>query len=184
MSLIGKKPVDIPGGANISLSGRTITVQGPKGTLTLEHRPEVTVAVDTDAKQVVVENPGEVKTAKKFHGLTRSLIHNMLIGVTQGFEKKLEINGVGWNAQLQGRTLKLNLGYADTRTLEVPMGVEVAIDGGTRLTVSGPDKQAVGQFAAAIRIQRPPEPYNAKGIKYADEVIARKEGKAFAGGGG
>jgi len=184
MSLIGKKPVDIPSGVTVSVSGRTVTVQGAKGTLTYEHRPEVTVTVDEAAKQVAVANPGEVKSAKKYHGLTRSLIFNMIVGVSEGFTKRMEINGVGWNAQLQGRKLNLNVGYADTRTLEVPMGVDVAIDGGNKLAITGTDKQAVGQFAAMIRLQRPPEPYNGKGIKYADEVIARKEGKAFAGGGG
>ncbi|MBI1372889.1 MAG: 50S ribosomal protein L6 [Phycisphaera sp.] len=184
MSLIGKKPVEIPGGVTVTLSGRTITAQGPKGTLTYEHRPEVSVTIDTDAKQVVVDNPGDVKQAKKYHGLTRSLVQNMVEGVSKGFVKNLEINGVGWNAQLQGRKLNLNLGYADTRTLEVPMGVEVVVEGNGKLAISGADKQAVGQFAASIRRQRPPEPYNGKGIKYAGEVIIRKEGKAFAGGGG
>ena len=182
MSRIGKKPIDVPGGVKVSLAGRTVTVQGPKGTLKYEHRPEVAIEVREADKKIVIKNPSENKSHSKYHGLTRALIRNMVEGVATGFKKELEINGVGWTAQLQGRKLKLVVGYADPRVLDVPQGVEVQVQQ-NKITVSGADRQAVGQFAAAVRAQRPPEPYNAKGIKYIDEVIIRKEGKAFAGGG-
>ena len=179
MSRIGKKPVDVPGGVKVSLAGNLITVQGSKGTLTYSHRPEVTVKVD--GQQVVVERQDDAKASRAYHGLTRSLIQNMVIGVSTGFKKDLEINGVGWTAQVQGRKLTLNVGYADPRVLDIPMGVEVVVTG-PRIAISGADKQAVGELAARARGQRPPEPYNGKGIKYTDEIIVRKEGKAFAGG--
>ena len=117
------------------------------------------------------------------HGLTRSLIANMIVGVTEGYKKELEITGVGWNAQVQGQKVNLNVGYADTRVVPIPDGVTVEVQGGTKISVTGADKQKVGQCAAQIRSHRKPEPYNAKGIKYSDEVVARKAGKAFAGGG-
>ena len=182
MSRIGKQPVPIQGSAKVSVTGRTVTVQGGNDTLTLEHRPEVSVRVDDTGKEVVVERENDSRQAKALHGLTRSLIANMIEGVTKGFTKDLEVVGVGWNARLQGKTVALNVGYADTREVEVPAGVTVTIDG-PRIKVSGPDKQMVGQVAAEIRSHRPPEPYNGKGIKYADEQITRKQGKAFAGGG-
>jgi large subunit ribosomal protein L6 len=180
MSRIGNKPIDLPAGVNVSVSGRTVTVQGKSTTLTYEHRPEVSVKVED--KQIVVERSNDQKQTKAYHGLTRALINNMIVGVSEGFKKELEINGVGWTARLQGRKLALNVGYADTRELEVPMGVDVQVQG-NKIIVTGAEKQAVGQFAAATRAQRPPEPYNGKGIKYSDEIIVRKEGKAFAGGG-
>jgi large subunit ribosomal protein L6 len=171
----------LPSGVSVSVSGRTVTVQGKSGSLSIEHRPEVTVKVEDG--QVVVERNRETKPARAFHGMTRALIANMVTGVTEGFKRELEINGVGWTARVQGKTLALNVGYADTRELAIPMAVNVDVQG-NKITVSGMDKQQVGQFAARIRGQRPPEPYNAKGIKYVDEVLIRKEGKAFAGGGG
>lgn len=180
MSRIGKMPVTIPSGVNVSVSGRTVTVQGKSGTLTYEHRPEVTVKVEDNS--VVVTRNDEQKQTRAYHGLTRALINNMVQGVTEGFKRDLEINGVGWTARVQGRKLALNVGYADTRELEIPMGVEVDVQG-NKIAVTGADKQAVGQFAARVRGQRPPEPYNHKGIKYAEEVLVKKEGKAFAGGG-
>jgi len=180
MSRIGKKPIDVPSGVNVSVSGRTVSVQGKDSTLTYDHRPEVTVKVED--KQVVVQRADDQKQTKAYHGLTRSLVQNMIIGVTEGYKKELEINGVGWTARVQGRKLALNIGYADTRELEIPMGVDVDVQG-NKVSVSGADKQAVGQFAAWVRGQRPPEPYNHKGIKYSDEQLIKKEGKAFAGGG-
>lgn len=182
MSRIGKKPIDVPGGVKVSVAGRTVTVQGPKGTLKYEHRPEVAVEYSDADKKVHVKNPAQAQTASKYHGLTRALIRNMVEGVATGFKKELEINGVGWSAQVQGRKLKLVVGYADPRVLDIPQGVEVQVQQ-NKITVTGADRQAVGEFAARVRAQRPPEPYNAKGIKYSDEVIIRKEGKAFAGGG-
>ncbi len=182
MSRIGKKPIPLASGVTVTVAAGTVTVQGPKGTLTMDHRPEVTVTVNNDDKQIEVAGVDDAKATRAFWGMTRALINNMVVGVTAGFQKDLDINGVGWNANVQGRTLALNVGYADTRKLDIPMGVDVEVSG-ARVKVSGTDKQAVGEFAAKVRAQRPPEPYNAKGIKYADEVIVRKEGKAFATGG-
>jgi len=180
MSRVGKQPIPT-GDAKVSVSGNQVTVETSKGKLNMTHRPEVSVRIDEDTKQVVVERNGESKKAYAMHGLTRALIANMITGVTEGFTQELEITGVGWNAQLQGQTLNLNIGYADTRKLKVPDGVTVEVQQ-NRIKVSGADKQAVGQFAAEVRGQRPPEPYQGKGIKYTDEVITRKEGKAFSGG--
>ncbi len=180
MSRIGKIPVAIPSGVSVSVSGRTVTVQGAKATLTLDHRPEVAVKVED--KQVLIERNDEERATRAYHGMTRALIQNMVVGVSEGFKRELEINGVGWTARVQGRKVALNVGYADTREVEIPMGVEVDVQG-NKIAISGADKQAVGQLAAKIRGHRPPEPYNHKGIKYADEVLVKKEGKAFAGGG-
>lgn len=183
MSLIGKKPIAIASGATIKVTGAEVSVQGKLGTLTYTLRPEVTINVDADAKLVTVERKNDSRTAKAMHGLTRSLIANMIEGVTAGYKKELEISGVGWNAQVQGKKVNLNVGYADTRVVPIPDGVNVEIQSGTKITVTGYDKQKVGQCAAQIRSHRKPEPYNAKGIKYVGEVITRKAGKAFAGGG-
>lgn len=179
MSRIGKQPVPIEGGASVSVAGRTVTVEKGSAKLVYEHRPEVTVKVADG--QVVVERRGESRQVRAYHGMTRALIANMIEGVTKGFSKELEIVGVGWNAQVQGQSVKLNVGYADTKAVKIPMGVTVEVNG-PRIKVSGPSKQLVGQCAAEIRSQRKPEPYNGKGIKYSDEQIVRKAGKAFAGG--
>ena len=181
MSRIGTIAIDVPDKVTVTIDGRKVTVQGEKGTLEYEHRPEVAVAWEADEKKVRVTRSNDLKQTRAYHGMTRSLIQNMVLGVTQGFRKDLEVNGVGWTARLQGKTLALNVGYADTREVAVPMGVDVEVQG-NRIIVTGIDKQAVGQFAAEARSQRPPEPYNGKGIKYADEQITRKEGKAFASG--
>ena len=182
MSRIGKIPVPIPSGVQISVQDHLLTIEGKQGRLTFEHRPEVTVTVDKDANEVVVGRETDDRQSRALHGTTRSLIANMIEGVTDGFKKELEITGVGWSAQVSGQQVNLNVGFADTKTVPIPMGVEVNIDG-MNITVTGPDKQKVGQLAAQIRQVRPPEPYNGKGIKYADEQIIRKEGKAFAGSG-
>jgi large subunit ribosomal protein L6 len=181
MSRIGKKPVAVPAGVNFTVAGRTITVKGPQGTLSYEHRPEITVQFDDKEKKVVVTRGGDAKSDKAYHGLTRALINNMIIGVTQGYKKELEVVGVGWTAKLQGKKLTLNVGFADPRELDIPAGlkVEVALP---KINISGADKQMVGEFAARVRAQRKPEPYNGKGIKYTNETIIRKAGKAFAGG--
>lgn len=181
MSRIGKKPVPLPSGVKCHVSGSDVTVESSKGKLMITHRPEVTVKVEGD--QVVVDRTQDTRTGRAMHGLTRALINNMVIGVSEGFKKELEINGVGWTAQVQGKSINLNVGYADTRKLDIPMGVDVQVQG-NKIAVSGPDKQAVGQLAADIRRQRPPEPYNGKGIKYSDEQIVRKQGKQLAGGAG
>lgn len=181
MSRIGKKPVPIEGGAKVAVAGRTVTVEAGSNRLSFTHRPEVSVRVDDAARQVVVERAGDTRVHRAMHGLTRALIANMIQGVTKGFSRELEVVGVGWNARVQGRLVALNVGYADTREVGIPMGVNVEVEG-NKIKVSGPDKQLVGQCAAEIRAQRKPEPYNGKGIKYIDEQITRKAGKAFAGG--
>ncbi len=183
MSRIGNKPVALPSGVKVAVSGdRVVTVESGNKKLTMTHRPEVSVQVDEASKQVVVTRRDDSRTARALHGLTRALIANMVTGVTTGFSRELEVNGVGWTARVQGKKVALNVGYADTREVAIPDGVTVEVQG-NRIKVSGPDKQAVGQLAANIRAQRKPEPYNGKGIKYVDEVIIRKQGKAFAGGG-
>jgi len=182
MSRIGNKPVALPSAVKVAVNNRLVTVEAGGKKLTYTHRPEVTVTVDEAGKQVVVARRDDSRTARAMHGLTRALISNMITGVTTGFVRDLEINGVGWTAKLQGKKVVMNIGYADMREVEVPAGVTVEI-AGNKIKVSGSDKQAVGQLAANIRAQRPPEPYNGKGIKYAEEVIIRKQGKAFAGGG-
>ncbi len=184
MSRIGKQPVPVPAGVKVAVNPakRLIEVSGAKGTLSLTHRPEVNVAWAESEKQIVCTIPdsaldnGQVRA---YWGLTRSLINNMIHGVTKGYELKLEVVGVGWQAKLQGKNIVLNVGYADPVVLEVPAGVKVEIANNTQIAISGPDKQMVGQFAAAVRSQREPEPYNGKGIKYTTEVIQRKQGKAF-----
>ena len=179
MSRIGKKPVPIASGVTVKVNGSEVSVQGKLGTLTYGFRPEVSVSVDEDNKQVVVDRADDSRVAKAMHGLTRSLIANMIEGVVNGYKKELEITGVGWNAQVQGMKVNLNVGYADTRVVPIPEGVKVEVQGGTKISVTGIDKQKVGQCAAQIRSHRKPEPYNAKGIKYSDEVVTRKAGKAF-----
>ena len=179
MSRIGSKSIEVPKGVTVTVNGRTVTIKGAKHSLSYEHRPEVQVA-SADNK-ITVTRTGDNKESRAYHGLTRALLNNMVEGVSKGFRKELEIVGVGWTARVAGKKIALNVGYADVREVEIPAGVTVEV-AQTRITVSGPDKQAVGQLAAAIRAERKPEPYNGKGIKYVDEVLIRKEGKAFAGG--
>jgi large subunit ribosomal protein L6 len=180
MSRIGNKSIAIPSGVKVVINGRDVSVESGDKRLAITHRPEVTVRVDGD--QIIVERDNDSRTSRAMHGLTRSLIANMVEGVTKGYEKNLEVNGVGWTAKVQGMNLALNIGYADTRVVPIPAGITITVDG-NKIKVSGIDKQKVGQMAAVIRAQRPPEPYNAKGIKYSDEQIQRKAGKAFAGSG-
>ncbi|MCK4501694.1 MAG: 50S ribosomal protein L6 [Desulfuromonadales bacterium] len=176
MSRIGKLPVTIPSGVKISLDGNTMTVVGPKGTLTQTMHERMTIAVETE--QVKVASPAENKQDGALHGLTRALINNMVVGVTAGFQKDLEINGVGYRAEIKGKVLTLSLGYSHPVTYELPDGISVEIEKQTKLSVKGIDKQLVGSAAAKIRSFRKPEPYKGKGIKYADERILRKAGKA------
>lgn len=183
MSRIGKQPVHLPDGVKVSVRDRVVTVEAGAKRLSMTHRPEVSVVVDEDARAVRVARGRDDRASRALHGLTRSLINNMVEGVTKGFDRQLEVVGVGWTAVLQGRAVHLNVGYADTRVVDLPDGVSVEVKG-ARINVSGADKQAVGQVAAEIRSHRPPEPYNGKGIKYAEEQITRKQGKAFAGGAG
>lgn len=176
MSRIGKLPVAIPSGVKIALDGTAMMVQGPKGTLKQNLHERMTIAVE--AEQVVVTRPTDEKQDTALHGLTRALINNMVVGVTTGFEKVLEINGVGYRAELKGKILVLSLGFSHPVEYELPEGISVDVEKQTKLTVKGIDKQLVGSAAAKIRSFREPEPYKGKGIKYADEHIVRKAGKA------
>ena len=182
MSRLGKKPINVPSGVKIDVSQGAVAVEGPKGKLSIEHRPEVDVSHDEDGKVITVtvdEKYLKLDRVYRAHwGTTRALINNMIEGVTKGYEKKLEIVGVGWVANMSGNTLSLKVGYANTIEMPIPPGVDVQVEKQT-ITISGADKQAVGQFAAAVRGKRIPEPYNGKGIKYTDEIIQRKSGKAF-----
>jgi len=191
MSRIGLKPITIPSGVKVAVSGRTVNVEGPKGKLSWTHRDEVTVQLDEASKEILVQRKAEDRASKSLHGLSRSLIANMVIGCSEGFSKKLELYGVGFGVQVQGNKFSMTCGYSHPVTFEIPMGVSVDVErpqarGDSEpavFTVSGPDKQAVGELAASIRRSRPPEPYKGKGVRYADEYVRRKVGKAFAGGG-
>ncbi len=182
MSRIGKKPIPLPGNVKVSVQANQVTVESGANRLSITHRPEVTVRVDNDTKEVVVERRQDNRVSRAMHGLTRALISNMILGVTQGFSRELEINGVGWGAKVQGMKVVLNIGYADAKEIAIPTGVKVDVQG-NRVKISGADKQKVGQLAAEIRSKRKPEPYNGRGIKYVEEKIVRKQGKAFASGG-
>ena len=176
MSRIGRLPIDIPTGVEVKIEDNNkVTVKGPKGTLTRELPVEMDIKMDNN--QVVVTRPNDLKRMKSLHGLTRTLINNMVVGVTEGYKKVLEINGVGYRAQKQGKKLTLSLGYSHPVEMEDPEGIEVTMEGQNLIIVSGIDKEKVGQYAAEIREKRKPEPYKGKGIKYQDEVIRRKVGK-------
>ena len=179
MSRIGRMPVAIPAGVEVKLDGTTLTVKGPKGTLTQELHSDMLVEVG--AAEIIVKRPSEVKEHKALHGLTRSLIANMVTGVTTGFSKTLEVNGVGYRVAKQGKDLVMNLGYSHQVIMPEIEGISIEVPNPNQIIISGPDKQKVGQFAAEVREKRMPEPYKGKGIKYADEVIRRKEGKAGKG---
>ena len=175
MSRIGKMPIAIPAGVTVSVAeNNKVTVKGPKGTLERVLPSEMDIKVE--GAEVLVSRPDDLKKSKSLHGLTRTLINNMVVGVTNGFEKKLEVNGVGYRAAKQGKTLNLSLGYSHPVLMEDPAGVETTVEGNI-ITVKGIDKEKVGQFAAEIRDKRRPEPYKGKGIKYVDETIRRKVGK-------
>jgi len=175
MSRIGRLPVVIPAGVTVDLAeDNTLTVKGPKGELKQKFDPQMGIEVKDG--QIEVTRPNDTKRNKAFHGLTRALIHNMVVGVTEGYTKTLEINGVGYRATKQGKKLVLSLGYSHPVEMEDPEGLESKVDG-NKIIVSGISKEKVGQYAAEIRTKRPPEPYKGKGIKYADEVIRRKVGK-------
>ena len=175
MSRIGKQPVDVAASVKVTINGRTINVEGPKGKLSLD-LPDHTEA-KLEENQIIVTRESDEKRAKSMHGLARSLINNMVIGVSEGFVKKLEIHGVGFKAAVQGQNLNLLLGYAHDINHAIPAGVTVEIDGGTKLTVSGADKAEVGKLAAEVRSYYPVEPYKGKGVRYAGEDVVRKVGK-------
>lgn len=176
MSRIGKMPIAIPAGVTVEIAeNNKVTVKGPKGTLERVLPSEMDIKME--GSEIVVSRPNDLKKMKSLHGLTRTLINNMVIGVTEGYEKKLEVNGVGYRAQKQGKKLVLSLGYSHPVEMEDPEGLETVLDGQNIIVVKGIDKEKVGQFAAEIRTKRPPEPYKGKGIKYSDEYIRRKVGK-------
>ena len=180
MSRIGRKPIVIPTGVEVKIDGSNITVKGPKGTLDSKIHPMMTAKVENG--EVVVTRPNDEKEARSLHGLTRTLISNMVEGVTNGFKKELEIQGVGYRAAKQGKNLVMNLGYSHQVTMSETDDITIEVPGPNKIIIHGADKQKVGQFAAEVREKRPPEPYKGKGIKYVDEVIRRKEGKAGKGG--
>ena len=181
MSRIGRLPIAVPAGVDVSIDGRNVTVKGPKGSLSRTLHPEIGVARDGDS--IVVTRPSEAKTHKQLHGLTRTLVNNMVVGVTAGYRKSLEITGVGYRAALIGRKLQLNLGYSHPIEIEPPEGISFEVENPTRLAVVGIDKELVGQIAAQVRSTRKPEPYKGKGVRYAGELVRRKAGKAGKIGG-
>jgi large subunit ribosomal protein L6 len=181
MSRIGRLPITVPTGVDVAIDGRSITVTGPKGTLSRELHPDMRVAREDG--QIVVARPSEAKLHKQLHGLTRTLVANMVIGVTTGYRKGLEITGVGYRAQKIGEKLQLNLGYSHSIEIEPPAGISFELENPTRLAVVGIDKELVGQVAARVRATRKPEPYKGKGVRYAGEQVRRKAGKAGKIGG-
>jgi large subunit ribosomal protein L6 len=181
MSRVGKQPIEVTSGVKVEVVGNKVKVSGAKGSLETTFRPEITVKVD--GSTVTVERTNESKLAKALHGTTRALIANMIVGVTKGYQKNLDIVGVGWQGKMQGTTLVLQLGFCHTVDFDPPAGINVAIPNPQRIEVTGIDKQAVGEFAARIRASRKPEPYKGKGVRYDGEQIVRKSGKSFVGGG-
>ena len=176
MSRIGRMPITVPAGVTVNVAeGNVVTVKGPKGELTQSLRPEM--IIKQEGTTITVERPSDDKLHRSVHGLTRTLLHNMVIGVTEGFKKELDVNGVGYRVAKEGNKLVMNLGYSHQVTMEEPEGISIDVPNPNKIVISGADKQKVGQFAAEVREKRPPEPYKGKGIKYTDEVIHRKEGK-------
>jgi len=181
MSRIGRLPIPVPTTVDVTIDGRQLTVKGPKGTLSRSLHPDITVSREDTT--LVVTRPTEQKTHKQLHGLTRTLVNNMVVGVTDGYRKGLEITGVGYRATLNGRKLTLNLGYSHPVEIDPPEGISFEVENPTRLAVVGIDKELVGQIAAQVRATRKPEPYKGKGVRYAGETIRRKAGKAGKIGG-
>lgn len=179
MSRIGRKPIVVPAGVEVKIDGNNVTVKGPKGTLHSTVHPMMTVAMENG--EVVVTRPNDGKDARSLHGLSRTLVANMVHGVSEGFQKTLEIHGIGYRAAKQGKDLVMNLGYSHQVIMPEIDGITVDVPEPNRIVVNGTDKQKVGQFAAEVREKRPPEPYKGKGIRYAGEFVARKEGKAGKG---
>lgn len=175
MSRIGKKPIAVPAGVEVKIDGHTVTVKGPKGTLSRTLPEEMNIAMENG--EITVTRPNDNIKERSLHGLTRTLINNMVVGVTAGFEKKLEIQGVGYNAQMQGKNLKLSLGFSHPVIVEPPEGVTITTPSSVVIVVSGADKEKVGMTAAEIRSWREPEPYKGKGIRYSGEYVRRKAGK-------
>jgi large subunit ribosomal protein L6 len=183
VSRIGKQPVACPAGVKVQVSDGKVRVEGPKGKLELAFHPNMKVQHDDSAKVIRVTRPDDERLNRALHGLTRSLIANMVEGVTKGFEKRLKIEGIGYQARMDKKKVVLTVGYANAVPMEPPEGVVVELPDPTTIVVRGPDKQKVGQFAAEVRKVRPPEPYKGKGIRYDGEQVRRKEGKSFTSGG-
>ena len=178
MSRIGKQPIPVLDGVKVSINGCTVTTEGPQGKLQFEHRPEISVEVDEENKQVLVSRGSDDRTSRALHGLTRSLINNMVIGVKEGYEKRLEIVGVGYGGNVQGNQLALRVGFANEIKKVIPTGLDVTCPDQNHVVIKGCDKQQVGQFAAEVRAVRKPEPYKGKGIRYDGEYVKIKPGKA------
>ncbi len=179
MSRVGRKPIPIPSGIDVKVDKNSVSIKGPKGQLKQDFHPRI--GINVDAGNILVSRSSDDKLDRSLHGLTRSIISNMITGVTKGYEKALEISGVGYRAQVQGRSLMLTLGFSHPVEFKLPEGIDAAVDKQTNITIKGIDKYLVGQIAANIRSLKPPEPYKGKGIKYSDEVVRRKEGKAGKG---
>ncbi len=179
MSRIGRKPIAIPAGVDVKINGAEVTVKGPKGTLTQSFNERMTIKVE--GSEILVTRPSDDKEDRALHGLTRTLVSNMVVGVTEGFKKELEVNGVGYRVQKQGKNLVMNLGFSHQVIMPEIDGITIECPSANAIVITGADKQMVGQFAAEVREKRPPEPYKGKGIKYAGEHIRRKEGKAGKG---
>lgn len=177
MSRIGKKPISVPAGVKVNVAGRAVTVEGKLGKLEYTHRPEIGVKLDDDGKTIVCTRSSEDREVRAYHGLTRALLNNMLVGVTQGYEKRLEIQGVGYLGAVQGDTLQLRVGFANEVHKKIPKGLNVTCPDQTHIVIKGTDKQLVGEFAAEVRAVRKPEPYKGKGIRYEGEQVRRKAGK-------
>lgn len=180
MSRIGRKPITIPAGVQVTMADGVVTAKGPKGTLTQKIHPNMTVAIE--GNEITVTRPNDEKENRSLHGLTRTLINNMVEGVANGFSKELDVNGVGYRVAKQGKQLVMNLGYSHQVFMNEIDGITIDVPNPNKIIISGPDKQLVGQFAAEVREKRPPEPYKGKGIKYVTEHIRRKEGKTGAKG--
>jgi large subunit ribosomal protein L6 len=178
MSRIGKKPVPVLDGVKVAVEGRKVLVEGPKGKLQWEHRKEVSVKLDAAKKQILVERADDERPARAYHGLTRAIVNNMIFGVKNGYEKKLEIVGVGYQAAIKGKAINLRVGLANELVREIPVGLTVTCPDATHIVIQGCDKQQVGQFAAELRSLRKPEPYKGKGIRYQGEYVKIKPGKA------
>jgi large subunit ribosomal protein L6 len=183
MSRIGKKPVPLAKNVKVTVQDHLVKMDGPKGKLELNVHPLITVKLDDAKKELVVSRPDDERQSKALHGLTRALLNNMVIGVSDGYKKTLEIQGVGYKVEMKGKNLVLSVGFANQISVPIPSDVTVQLDGPTKVHVSGADKQAVGEFAAQVRKLRKPEPYKGKGIRYEGEVVKIKPGKAFAGAG-
>ncbi len=179
MSRIGKKPITVPAGVDVKIDGSLVTVKGPKGELS--YTADAAMSIALEGNEIVVTRPSDNKEHRAKHGLTRTLIYNMVVGVTEGYKKELDVNGVGYRVQKQGKDLVMNLGYSHQVIMPEVDGITIEVPAPNKIIISGADKQQVGQFAADVRKKRPPEPYKGKGIKYTDEHIRRKEGKAAKG---